>query len=203
MVSTYAWYWMVVQLWSCSRAWLVRLPVPCIHLDTGFLLYCHECPRYLCVSRRQHDSTSLPICPDSCDSAGRLCRAVGVVGHPFLGRHGLTEGMIMPPFHHWRGVSAGTLFLLRWRMTCRGTDACDPTCSAISSAALNISAHVVVSGSFLQPCNNSFTTASSSAAWTRSQFFCWSCFGRGSKACIHVSAVHKAMMKSNLSIVCR
>ena len=160
----------------------------------------------VCVSptARLHLTThrSSSICRDSCDSAGRLCHAVGVVGHPFLGRHGLTEGKIMPPFQYWREMSAGTLFLLRWRMACRGTDACDPTCSAISPAALNISTHVVVSGSFLQPCNNSFTTASSSAAWMRSQFFCWSCFGRGSKGCIHVSAVHKAM-KSNLSIACR
>ena len=37
--------------------------MPCIYLDTGFLLYCQECLRYLWVFRRQHDSTSLPICP--------------------------------------------------------------------------------------------------------------------------------------------
>ena len=57
MVSTCAWYWMIVQLWPCSRAWLVRLPMPCIYLDTGFLLYCQECPRYLWVFA---DSTTPP-----------------------------------------------------------------------------------------------------------------------------------------------
>ena len=106
----------------------------------------------------------------------------GVVGHLFLGRHGLTEGKITAVSSTEEEVSAGTVFLLRWRMACRGTDACDPTCSAISSAALIISSHVVVSGSFLQPCNHYFTTATSYAAWTRSQFFSWICFDRGSKA---------------------